>query len=91
MKINHFLAKTAVAAVLAMSGVAQAQVLGGGVSGGLGGSITGGLGNGGLGNIGATGSGAADVLGNMLLIPCPRLLSSALFLVLFVGLNKLVA
>ena len=58
MKINHFLAKTAVAVVLATSGAVNAQVLGGGVNGGLGGSLTGGLGQGGLGNIGATGGGA---------------------------------
>ena len=45
MKTKHFLTSAAVAAVLAMSPVANAQVLGGGFGGNLGGSITGGLGN----------------------------------------------
>jgi len=55
MKIKRFLISTAVTAVLTLSSVASAQVLGGGASGGLGGSITGGL-----GNIGATGNGAVN-------------------------------
>ena len=59
MKYRNFLASAAVAAVLASSGVASAQVLGGNVTGGLGGSVTGNLG-GGLGNVGATGSGAVN-------------------------------
>ena len=45
MKIRTVLMSAAVAAVLAASGTANAQLLGGGASGGLGGSITGGLGN----------------------------------------------
>ena len=55
MKYRKFLTSAAVAAVLATSGTANAQILGGGATGGLGGSITGGL-----GNIGATGSGTLN-------------------------------
>ena len=55
MKYRNFLTSAAVAAVLAASGVANAQLLGGGATGGLGGSITGGL-----GNIGATGNGSMN-------------------------------
>ena len=55
MKYRKFLTSAAVAAVLATSGTANAQVLGGGATGGLGGSVTGGL-----GNIGATGNGALN-------------------------------
>ncbi len=55
MKYHKFLTSAAVAAVLATSGTANAQLLGGGATGGLGGSITGGL-----GNIGATGSGTLN-------------------------------
>ena len=55
MKYRKFLTSAAVAAVLATSGIANAQLLGGGATGGLGGSLTGGL-----GNIGATGSGTLN-------------------------------
>ena len=55
MKYRKFLTSAAVAAVLATSGIANAQLLGGGATGGLGGSVTGGL-----GNIGATGSGTLN-------------------------------
>ena len=55
MKLRNFLTGAAVAAVLAASGSANAQLLGGGATGGLGGSVTGGL-----GNIGATGSGTLN-------------------------------
>ena len=55
MKYRNFLTSAAVAAVLATSGIANAQILGGGATGGLGGSVTGGL-----GNIGATGSGTLN-------------------------------
>lgn len=45
MKTNLFLAGVAMAAVLVLSGTAQAQVLGGGVTAGIGGSIAGGRGD----------------------------------------------
>ena len=57
MKIRTVLMSAAVAAVLAASGTANAQLLGGGANGGLGGSITGGL-----GNVGATGGGTLEWL-----------------------------
>jgi hypothetical protein len=52
MKIHPFLASVAMVAVLALSGTADAQVLGGGVTAGVGGSIAGGR-----GDMGAMGSG----------------------------------
>jgi len=55
MKIRTVLMSAAVAAVLAASGTANAQLLGGGASGGLGGSVTGGL-----GNVGATAGGTLN-------------------------------
>jgi hypothetical protein len=55
MKIRTVLMSAAVAAVLAASGTANAQLLGGGANGGLGGSITGGL-----GNVGATAGGTLN-------------------------------
>src|SRR5262245_58012937 len=45
MKIRNVVMSAAVATLLAASGVANAQLLGGGASGGLAGSITGGAGN----------------------------------------------
>src|SRR6188474_1423155 len=45
MNIRNVLTSAAVAAILATSGTANAQLLGGGAQGGLGGSLTGGAGN----------------------------------------------
>jgi hypothetical protein len=55
MNIRNFLTGAAVAAVLAASGSANAQLLGGGATGSLGGSLTGGL-----GNVGATAGGTLN-------------------------------
>ncbi len=55
MNVRNFLTGAAVAAVLAASGSANAQLLGGGATGGLSGSIAGGL-----GNVGATAGGGLN-------------------------------
>jgi len=55
MNVRNYLTGAAVAVVMAASGSADAQLLGGGATGGLGGSLTGGL-----GNVGATAGGTLD-------------------------------
>ena len=68
MNIRNIMTGAAVAAVLAVSGAAEAQLLGGGANGSLGGSITGGLGNLGGTATGAVGDslrGSTDALGRV--------------------------